>query len=107
MTTLTDRKCYQAGLRIYLLILIYLLIFIVEHYIRVAQINMEKFNIHYSTKNIPIPSEWEYMIQLISEIEKLNLSTFIKEMYVFNSQTCLKGHSLSPKVFDKMVHLTF
>ena len=31
---------------------------------------MEKFNIDYSTKNIPIPSEREYMIQLISKVEK-------------------------------------
>ena len=52
-----------------------LLIFIVEHYIRVLEINMEKFNIDYSTKNIPIPSEREYMIQLISKVEK-----FIKRM---------------------------
>ena len=36
---------------------------------------MEKFNIDYSTKNIPIPSEREYMIQLISKVEK-----FIKQM---------------------------
>ena len=36
---------------------------------------MEKFNIDHSTKNIPIPSEREYMIQLISKVEK-----FIKQM---------------------------
>ena len=59
---------YQAPLPIYLLT------FIVEHYIRVAQINMEKFNIDYSTRNIPIPSERED-IQLISKVEK-----FIKRM---------------------------
>ena len=36
---------------------------------------MEKFNIDYSAKNIPIPSEREYVIQLISEVGK-----FIKRM---------------------------
>ena len=64
MTTITDRKYYQAPL------LIYSLIFIVEHYVRAAQVNIEKFNIDYSTKNIAIPWEREYTIQLISKVEK-------------------------------------
>ena len=76
-------------------------------YIRVAQINKERFNIDYSVKNIPIPSEREYIIQLISKIEKLNLFTFIKAMYVCTSQTCLKTHSLNPKVFNEIAHVTF
>ena len=49
VTTITDRKYYQAPL------LIYSLISIVEHYVRAAQVNIEKFNIDYSTKNIAIP----------------------------------------------------
>ena len=36
---------------------------------------MEKFNIDYSTKNIPIPTKHEYTIQLISNVEQ-----FIKRM---------------------------
>ena len=36
---------------------------------------MEKFNIDYSTKNIRIPSERQYVIQLILKVEK-----FIKRM---------------------------
>ena len=31
---------------------------------------MEKFNIYYSTKNIPIPTKHEYTIQLISKVEQ-------------------------------------
>lgn len=33
--------------------------------------NMEKFEIEYSVKNIPIPSERQYKIQLISKVEKV------------------------------------
>ena len=36
---------------------------------------MEKFNIDYSTKNIPIPTKHEYTIQLIFKVEQ-----FIKRM---------------------------
>ena len=36
---------------------------------------MEKFNIDYSTKNIPIPTKHEYTIQLISKVVQ-----FIKQM---------------------------
>ena len=32
---------------------------------------MEKFEKEYSMKNIPIPSQRQYKIQLISEVEKL------------------------------------
>ena len=37
--------------------------------------NMEKFNMEYSKKNIPIPSQEEYKVYLISKVEK-----FIKRM---------------------------
>ena len=33
--------------------------------------------------------------------------TFIKTMYACISQTCLKSHSLSSKIFSEIVHLTF
>ena len=33
--------------------------------------NMEKFEIEYSVKNIPIPSERQYKIHLISKVEKV------------------------------------
>ena len=32
---------------------------------------MEKFNISYSKKNIPLPSEQEYITQLISKVESV------------------------------------
>ena len=38
---------------------------------------------------------------------KLEPFTFIKAMYVCISQTCLKSHSLSLKIFSEIVHVTF
>ena len=62
---------------------------------------MEKFNIDYSTKNIPVPSKQQYMIQLISELEKFmkrmrwktlqflgKLNNSGKENYGFKTKKC-------------------
>ena len=49
---------------------------------------MKKFNINYSTKNIPIPPEQEYMIQLISKVEKFIRCNSGKENYGFKIRKC-------------------
>ena len=82
MNIITDQKCYPSPL------LIFLLKFIFEHYIRVAQINMENFNINFCRKSIPILSDREYMIQLISKVEK-----FIKRVRWKSFQLFGKFHN--------------
>ena len=62
---------------------------------------MEKFNMNYSDKNIPIPSRQDYKIHLISKTEKFikrirwkpleflgKLESTEKETYGFKSRTC-------------------
>ena len=62
---------------------------------------MEKIDVDYSTKNIPVPSKDEYEIQLVSKIEHViksmkwkaleylgKLNNSIKETYGFKSRKC-------------------
>ena len=70
---------------------------------------MEKFNINYSKKNIPLPSEKEYTTQLISKVENVTkrmrwkalqflgkLEGNNKETFGFRSLKC-------PPVVDELV----
>ena len=63
---------------------------------------MERFNINYSNKNIPIPTEKEYEMQLIAKVESFSKSMrwkaleFLgklgpkeKETFGFKSHKCL------------------
>ena len=62
---------------------------------------MERFNLKYSRKNIPIPSKHDYKLMLIAKTESLikrmrwkaleylgKLSTSSKETYGFRSRNC-------------------
>ena len=62
---------------------------------------MEKFNIDYSTKNIPIPTKHEYTIQLIFKVEQFikrmrwkalqflgKLDNTVQENYGFKTRKC-------------------
>ena len=66
-----------------------------------SQNNMEEFNMNYSDKNIPIPSQQDYKIHLISKTEKFikrirwealeflgKLDSTEKETYGFRSRNC-------------------
>ena len=69
--------------------------FVVELFI------MERFNISYSQKNIPIPTKKQYKIQLISKVEDLvirmrwkaleflgKLDNQVRDNYGFKSSKC-------------------